>query len=133
MTTTQAGPPPAPNPPADLPTSPRFAHAVYKFAGLILVGWVVLVVVLSVFVPSLDIVGKQHTVSMSPKEAASMQAMMRVGKVFNEFESDSAVMIVLEGTRRSVTTPTTTTTRWSRSWRPTARTSSTSRTSGAIR
>ncbi|CAM3068388.1 MMPL family transporter [Mycobacterium intermedium] len=97
MTATQVAPPPAPNPHADLPTSPRFAHAVYKFAGLIVVGWVALVVVLSIFVPSLDIVGKQHTVPMSPKEAGSMQATMRVGKVFNEFSSDSAAMIVLEG------------------------------------
>ena len=49
------------------------------------------------FVPDLETVGKAHTVPMSPKEAASMQATMRVGKVFNEFDSDSAVMIVLEG------------------------------------
>jgi putative drug exporter of the RND superfamily len=49
------------------------------------------------FVPDLEEVGKAHTVPMSPKEAASMQATMRVGKVFNEFDSDSAVMIVLEG------------------------------------
>nr|WP_081290419.1 MMPL family transporter [Mycobacterium asiaticum] len=87
----------APNPNAELPTSPRFAHAVYKFAGLIVLAWVGLIVVLSIFVPSLDVVGKEHTVSMSPKEAASMQAMMRVGKVFNEFHSDSSIMIVLEG------------------------------------
>ncbi|OBK25832.1 hypothetical protein A5634_25780 [Mycobacterium asiaticum] len=69
----------------------------YKFAGLIVLAWVGLIVVLSIFVPSLDVVGKEHTVSMSPKEAASMQAMMRVGKVFNEFHSDSSIMIVLEG------------------------------------
>ncbi|WP_202287132.1 MMPL family transporter [Mycobacterium intracellulare] len=32
-----------------------------------------------------------------PKDAPSMQAMKHIGKVFNEFNSDSAVMIVLEG------------------------------------
>jgi RND superfamily putative drug exporter len=82
---------------AGLPHMPLFARSVHKFALLIVLGWIGLVVVLSVFVPSLDIVGKAHTVSMSPKEAASMQAMQRVGKVFNEFDTDSAIMIVLEG------------------------------------
>ncbi len=82
---------------AGLPHMPIFARSVHKFAPLIVLGWIGLVVVLSVFVPTLDKVGKAHTVSMSPNEAASMQAMKRVGKVFNEFDSDSAIMIVLEG------------------------------------
>ncbi|WP_232232179.1 MMPL/RND family transporter [Mycobacterium triplex] len=76
---------------------PFFARTVYKFAPLIVLGWVGLVVCLSMFVPDLETVGKQHTVPMSPKEAASMQATQRVGKVFNEFTSDSAIMILLEG------------------------------------
>src|SRR3954470_20744466 len=38
-----------------------------------------------------------RSVSMSPKEAPSVAAMMRVGKVFQEFDSDSSAMIVLEG------------------------------------
>jgi putative drug exporter of the RND superfamily len=82
---------------AGLPHMPIFARTVHKFAPLIVLGWVGLVVALSVFVPPLDKVGKEHTVSMSPKEAASMQAMKRVGQVFNEFDTDSAIMIVLEG------------------------------------
>ncbi|BAX90835.1 RND family transporter [Mycobacterium shigaense] len=80
-----------------LPHMPFFARTVYRFAPLIVLGWVGLVVVLSMFVPDLETVGKQHTVPMSPKEAASMKATQRVGKVFNEFDSDSAIMIVLEG------------------------------------
>src|SRR3954462_11661967 len=40
-----------------------------------------------------------RSVSMSPKEAPSVAAMMRVGKVFEEFDSDSSAMIVLEGGR----------------------------------
>ena len=82
---------------AGLPHMPIFARSVHKFAPLIVLGWVGLVVALSVFVPPLDKVGKEHTVSMSPKEAASMQAMKRVGQVFHEFDTDSAIMIVLEG------------------------------------
>jgi RND superfamily putative drug exporter len=82
---------------AQLPKSPKFARSVHKFAVPIVLFWVGLVVVLSVFVPSLDKVGKEHTVSMSPNDAESMQAMKRVGKVFNEFSTDSSIMIVLEG------------------------------------
>ncbi len=82
-----------------LPHMPFFAKNVYKFAGLIVLGWVALVVCLSMFVPDLETVGKEHTVPMSPKEAASMQATQRVGKVFNEFDSDSNVMVVLEGSQ----------------------------------
>ncbi len=100
MTTTQPDYSPANKPineAAGLPHMPWFAHGVYKFAPLIILAWVALVVSLSMFVPDLETVGKAHTVPMSPKEAASMQATMRVGKVFNEFDSDSAIMVVLEG------------------------------------
>jgi putative drug exporter of the RND superfamily len=82
---------------AGLPHMPFFARTVHKYALLIVLGWVGLVVCLSMFVPDLETVGKQHTVPMSPKEAASMKATQRVGKVFGEFDSDSAIMIVLEG------------------------------------
>lgn len=82
---------------AGLPHMPVFARTVHKLAVPVVLAWVGLVVVLSVLVPSLDAVAEEHTVSMSPKDAPSMQAMKRIGKVFNEFNSDSAVMIVLEG------------------------------------
>jgi RND superfamily putative drug exporter len=82
---------------AGLPHMPIFARSVHKLAPLIILAWLGLVVVLSVFLPPLDKVAKQHQVSMSPQSAASMQAMKRVGKVFNEFNSDSSAMIVLEG------------------------------------
>jgi putative drug exporter of the RND superfamily len=84
---------------AGLPHMPFFARSVYKYALLIVLGWIAMVVCLSMFVPDLEKVGKEHTVPMSPKEAASMQATQRVGKVFNEFESDSAVMVVLEASQ----------------------------------
>jgi putative drug exporter of the RND superfamily len=63
----------------------------------IIVGWIALVVLLNVAVPQLEVVGQMRSVSMSPSEAPSVIAMKRVGEVFEEFESDSAVMIVLEG------------------------------------
>jgi putative drug exporter of the RND superfamily len=86
-----------PNPAAELPKMPRFARTVHKLAVPIVLLWIGLVVALTLTVPDLEQVGKEHTVSMSPKEAASMQAMKRVGQVFNEFNTDSSIMVVLEG------------------------------------
>jgi putative drug exporter of the RND superfamily len=63
----------------------------------IIVGWIALVAVLNTTVPQLEVVGQMRSVSMSPKDAPSVMAMMRVGHVFEEFKSDSSVMIVLEG------------------------------------
>jgi RND superfamily putative drug exporter len=59
--------------------------------------WIGLTVVLNIFVPPLEKVGEAHTVSMSPKDAPSVQAMQRVGKDFQEFDSDSSAMVLLEG------------------------------------
>jgi RND superfamily putative drug exporter len=63
----------------------------------IILGWLALIVFLNVAVPQLEVVGEMRSVSMSPKEAPSVAAMMRIGKVFEEFDSDSSAMIVLEG------------------------------------
>jgi hypothetical protein len=62
---------------AGLPHMPIFARSVHKLAPLIILAWLGLVVVLSVFLPPLDKVAKQHQVSMSPQSAASMQPMKR--------------------------------------------------------
>ena len=48
-------------------------------------------------VPQLETVGQMRAVSMSPDSAPSMIAMKRVGEVFQEYNSDSSAMIVLEG------------------------------------
>ncbi|HEY9304269.1 MAG TPA: MMPL family transporter, partial [Mycobacterium sp.] len=51
----------------------------------------------NIVVPQLEAVGEAHAVSMSPDDAPAVQATKRVGKVFSEFDTDSAVMVVLEG------------------------------------
>jgi putative drug exporter of the RND superfamily len=63
----------------------------------IIVGWIALVALLNVTVPQLEVVGQMRSVSMSPEEVPSVIAMTRTGQVFEEFESDSSAMIVLEG------------------------------------
>jgi RND superfamily putative drug exporter len=79
------------------PRRPGVARWIRRLAVPIIVGWIALIAVLNVTVPQLEVVGQMRSVSMSPKEAPSVAAMMRVGKVFEEFDSDSSAMIVLEG------------------------------------
>ena len=68
-----------------------------RFSVLIALFWLGLAVVTNVFVPQLETVAQAHNVSLSPQDAPSLQASKRIGKVFHEFDSDSAAMIVLEG------------------------------------
>ena len=120
--------------PADQPRRTGLAKWIRRLAIPIIVGWITLVVVLNVAVPQLEVVGQMRSVSMSPKAAPSVIAMTRVGQDFKEFNSDSSAMIVLEGDQPlgddahhfyddMVAA----------SSRPTPSTSSTFRTSGAIR
>jgi len=75
---------------------PWLAHTLRLVSVPMLLFWVGLTVILNITVPPLEKVGEAHTVSMSPKDAPSMQAMKRVGSDFKEFDSDSSAMIVLE-------------------------------------
>lgn len=78
---------------------PFLARMIHSFAVPIILGWLAICVVLSVFVPSLEVVGQEQSVSLSPKDAPSYQAMKRMGEVFGEGNSDSSAMIVLEGSQ----------------------------------
>ena len=73
------------------------AKWIRMFSVPIIIGWVVIVALLNVTVPQLEVVGQMRSVSMSPAEAPSVIAMKKVGEVFEEYKSDSAVMILLEG------------------------------------
>ena len=48
-------------------------------------------------VPQLEAVGEEHNVGLASPDAPSLQAFERIGEVFDEFDSDSAAMVVLEG------------------------------------
>jgi putative drug exporter of the RND superfamily len=78
---------------------PRFsiAQTLRRLAVPIAFFWLALSAVTNVFVPQLEKVAQAHNVSLSPRDAPSLQASKRIGKVFHEFDSDSAAMIVLEG------------------------------------
>lgn len=79
------------------PRRPAVATWIRRLAVPIILGWLVLIGILTVFIPSLDVVGQERAVSVSPKDAPSVVAMMRLGEVFEESSTDNAAMIVLEG------------------------------------
>ncbi|MDT5185595.1 MAG: putative drug exporter of the superfamily [Mycobacterium sp.] len=76
------------------PMIPRFIRL---FSVPILLGWLALIVIVNVVAPQLEEVGASHAVSLAPNDAPSMQAMERIGKDFQEFDSNSSAMVVLEG------------------------------------
>ncbi|MDV3126385.1 MMPL family transporter [Mycobacterium sp. 21AC1] len=87
-------------PAADAPKLARhggLAKWIRRLAIPIILVWIAVIAVLNVIVPQLEEVGEMRSVSMSPDDAPSMIAMKRVGEVFQEFKSNSSVMVVLEG------------------------------------
>ena len=76
---------------------PFIARMLHTLAVPIILFWLAIAVILSLFVPSLEEVGQQRSVSLSPNDAPSMVAMKHIGHVFKEGETDSVAMIVLEG------------------------------------
>ena len=84
-------------PPAEHAARPFIPRMIRVLAVPIILIWIGVIAVLNVVVPQLETVGQMRAVSMSPDSAPSMIAMKRVGEVFQEFNSDSSAMIVLEG------------------------------------
>jgi putative drug exporter of the RND superfamily len=75
---------------------PFIARMIRTLAVPIIMFWVAVVVILSVFVPPLEVVGQERSVSLSPKDAPSLLALKHIGHAFNEGETDCVAMIVLE-------------------------------------
>ncbi|SIA79691.1 membrane protein MmpL [Mycobacteroides abscessus subsp. abscessus] len=83
-----------------LPTLSRpsfLARMIHRLAVPIILGWLAIAVVLSISVPSLEQVEKDHAVAMNPDAAPSFQATQRMGKLFDESNSGVVAMIVVEG------------------------------------
>ncbi|MDT5361260.1 MAG: putative drug exporter of the superfamily [Mycobacterium sp.] len=73
------------------------ARNIRRFAVPIMIIWVGIAAFTNVFAPQLEVVGAAHSVSMNAPDSPSIMAMRHIGKVFNEYDSDSAAMVVLEG------------------------------------
>jgi RND superfamily putative drug exporter len=79
------------------PRPPLIARTIRRFSLVVILAWVALTLIVTLVLPSLEHVGQEHSVSVNPKGAPSVQAMMRMGKDFKESDSDSFAMIVIEG------------------------------------
>ncbi len=75
---------------------PFVARMVRRLSVPIIIGWLAVTVILSVAVPSLEMVEKDHAVAMDPTAAPSFEAMKRMGDLFGESGSNAVAMIVLE-------------------------------------
>jgi RND superfamily putative drug exporter len=78
-------------------TPPFIARSIRRFSVPIILAWLAITVLVTIGVPSLEQVEKEHSVSLSPQDAPSSKAIKRMGQDFKESNSDSVAMIVLEG------------------------------------
>jgi putative drug exporter of the RND superfamily len=76
---------------------PRIARLIRLLSLPIILGWLGITIVVNVVAPQLDVVAKAHSVAMTAKDAPSTIAMMRIGKDFHQFDSDTTAMVLLEG------------------------------------
>ena len=81
----------------DQANRPRFASIIRRFSLLIILGWVAVTVIVTIAVPPLEVVERQHSLSLSAADAPSVKAMTRMGGLFQESNSESVAVIVLEG------------------------------------
>src|SRR6185312_13223956 len=76
---------------------PVFPHVIRILAVPIILFWVAVAVIVNVIAPQLEIVGELHSAPMAPEDAPSMTSMKLMGGNFKEFNSNSTVMVVIEG------------------------------------
>src|ERR1700756_5517820 len=79
------------------PKFPAIPHTIRLLAVPIIGVWVFITVIVNVVVPQLEVIGEEHSAPMVPADAPSMKAMKRIGQNFREYDSNSSIMIVLEG------------------------------------
>jgi putative drug exporter of the RND superfamily len=79
------------------PKRPVVPHLIRILAVPIVLFWVAVAVLVNVIAPQLEVVGELHSAPMAPEDAPSMQAMKLMGANFKEFDSNSTIMIVVEG------------------------------------
>ena len=78
-------------------TTDRVAKWIRRLCVPIVLFWLAITILSNALVPQLEAVGAEHNVALSSPSSPSLQAFQRIGKVFHEFDSDSAAMVVLEG------------------------------------
>jgi putative drug exporter of the RND superfamily len=74
-----------------------FPHMLRILALPIILFWILVAVTVNVVAPQLEVVGELHSAPMAPEDAPSMKAMKLMGSNFHEFDSNSTIMVVIEG------------------------------------
>ncbi|OBE93714.1 hypothetical protein A5776_03940 [Mycolicibacterium elephantis] len=78
-------------------TTDTVAKWIRRLCVPIVLFWLAIAALTNVLVPQLEVVGEEHNVALSSPDSPSLQAFQRIGEVFEEFDTDSAAMVVLEG------------------------------------
>ncbi|MFV3824034.1 MMPL family transporter, partial [Mycobacterium tuberculosis] len=73
------------------------ARTIHALSLPIILFWVALTIVVNVVAPQLQSVARTHSVALGPHDAPSLIAMKRIGKDFQQFDSDTTAMVLLEG------------------------------------
>ena len=76
---------------------PLVARTIRKFSLLVVLAWVALLVLVNTIVPQLEPVTEANRGPLVPVDAPSSYALIHTGEVFKESDSNSLLMLVLEG------------------------------------
>ena len=76
---------------------PLVAQSIRRLAVPIVLGWLAITVFVSIGIPSLEQVERERAVSLTPGDAPSFAAADHMVKDFKEANSETALMVVLEG------------------------------------
>jgi RND superfamily putative drug exporter len=79
------------------PTRSRFVRMLRVLAVPIVLLWLFVALATTLFSPGLGEVAGKHSVPMTPMMAPAFKDMMNIGHKFQEFNTDSTAMVVLEG------------------------------------
>ncbi|MEN3221746.1 RND family transporter [Mycolicibacterium porcinum] len=78
---------------------PVFARTIRKLSVPVILAWIALTVVVNVISPQLEPVTDANQGPMVPVDAPSSAALIHIGDRFDESDSNSLIMIILEGDR----------------------------------
>ena len=76
---------------------PLVARTIRRLSVPIVLAWLAITVFVSIGIPSLEQVERERAVSLIPSDAPSFAAADHMVKDFNEANSETALMVVLEG------------------------------------
>jgi len=76
---------------------PLFARLIRRYSILVVLAWAAFTVVINVVVPQLEPVTDQNQGPLVPLDAPSSRALIHIGESFQESDSNSLAMVILEG------------------------------------